>query len=136
VSSRSPHSVRERGTSLVEVMIALIVMSIGILAVARLFPTGARSQVQDRLTLGASDYAQEKIESLRSLRWSDANLTDGRHPAGLVTESCGNGRWQRFYTVTTMVSPLDNLKKIVVTVSADGAGRTGRNVTTTTYVRR
>ena len=126
----------QRGISLVEVLIALIVLSVGILAVGRLFPTGARSQMQDRLVLGAGDYAQEKIEYLRPLTWSDPDLTNGRHPAGTATEACGNGRWQRFYTVTTMASPLDNLKKIDVTVTTSGAGLTDRAVTTTTYVRR
>lgn len=136
MSPLSPRIAKERGISLVEVMVALIVLSIGILAVGRLFPTGARSQMQDRLTLGASDYAQEKVEYIRSLAWSHADLTNGRHPSGTATESCGNGRWQRFYTVTTMASPLDNLKKVEVTVTARGAGLTDRNVTTTTYVRR
>ena len=127
---------RERGFSLIEVMIALIVMSIGIFSVARLFPTGARGQVQDRLTVGANDYAQEKLEYLRGLAWSDANLVEGRHPAGSATESCGGGSWQRFYVVTTMASPLDNLKKVDVTVSWSGAGVSGRAITTSTYVRR
>lgn len=135
----NPRPVRianERGISLVEVMVALIVLSVGILAVGRLFPAGARSQMQDRLTLGAADYAQEKVEYLRALAWSSPDLTEGRHPSGTATESCGSGRWQRFYTVTTMASPLDNLKKIEVTVTASGAGITERNVMTTTYVRR
>lgn len=127
---------REHGFSLVEVLIALIVMAIGIFAVARMFPDGARGQVQDRLTLGANDYVQEKVEYLRGLAWSSADLTEGRHPAGSATESCGSGRWQRFYVVTTMASPLDNLKKVDVTVTWSGAGTLGRSVTSTTYVRR
>lgn len=132
----STRNARERGFSLVEVLIALIVMAVGIFAVARMFPAGARGQVQDRLTLGANDYVQEKVEYLRGLTWSATDLTDGRHPAGTATESCGNGRWQRFYVVTTMASPLDNLKKVDVTVTWSGAGVSGRSVTTTTYVRR
>ena len=126
----------QRGFSLVEVLIALVVLSIGIFAVARLFPAGARGQVQDRLLTGANDYVQEKVEYLRGLTWADPNLTDGRHPAGSATEPCGNGRWQRFYTVTTMASPLDNLKRVDVTVSWSGAGTTGRSLSSTTYVRR
>lgn len=132
----STRNARERGFSLVEVLIALIVMAVGIFAVARMFPAGARGQVQDRLTLGANDYVQEKVEYLRGLSWSATDLTDGRHPAGTATESCGNGRWQRFYVVTTMASPLDNLKKVDVTVTWSGAGVSGRSVATTTYVRR
>jgi prepilin-type N-terminal cleavage/methylation domain-containing protein len=126
----------DSGFSLVEVLIALIVMSIGIFSMARLFPAGARGQVQDRLTVGASGYVQEKMEVLRGTSWSDANLAEGRHPAGVATESCGGGKWQRFYVVTTMASPLDNLKKVDVTVTWAGAGVTGRTITTTTYVRR
>lgn len=127
---------RERGFSMVEVLIALIIMAIGIFSVVNMFPAGARGQVQDRLTVGANDYVQEKIEYLRGLTWSSADLTEGRHPAGTATESLGNGRWQRFYVVTTMASPLDNLKKVDVTVTWSGAGVAGRSVTSTTYVRR
>lgn len=134
--TRKPTSRHEGGFSLVEVLIALIVMAIGIFSVARMFPVGARNQVQDRLTVGANDYVQEKIEYLRGLSWSSADLTEGRHPSGTATESCGSGRWQRFYVVTTMASPLDNLKKVDVTVTWSGAGVQGRSVTMTTYVRR
>jgi prepilin-type N-terminal cleavage/methylation domain-containing protein len=132
----TPCNRRERGFSMVEVLIALIVMAVGIFSVARMFPAGARGQVQDRLTIGANDYVQEKVEYLRGLSWSDPDLVDGRHPAGTATESISNGRWQRFYTVTTMASPLDNLKKVDVTVTWSGAGVSNRGVTTTTYVRR
>ncbi|MFM8558530.1 MAG: prepilin-type N-terminal cleavage/methylation domain-containing protein, partial [bacterium] len=53
----------ERGMSLVELMVALIVLSVGLLAVGRLFPTGARSQEQDHLLVSATYYVQEKVES-------------------------------------------------------------------------
>jgi prepilin-type N-terminal cleavage/methylation domain-containing protein len=133
---RIRHFAPSRGFSLVEVMVALVVLAVGILAVGKMFPAGARGQVQDRLTLGANDYVQEKVEYLRTCTWSSADLTDGRHPAGIATESCGSGRWQRFYLVTTMASPLDNLKKVDVTVNWTGAGVSAQPVTSTTYVRR
>ena len=44
------------------------------------------------------------------------------------------GQWQRFYTVTVLDPPLDNLKKITVTVMWTYQGN--RSVTATTYVRR
>src|SRR5262245_39335838 len=100
-----PHS--ERGASLIELMIALVVLALGILAVGQLFPAGTRSQVSDKMLTSANYYAQEKIEILNHISWSDAQLTDGRHPAGIATEACGtSGRWQRFYNVTTLASPL------------------------------
>lgn len=126
----------ERGMSLVELLIALVILAIGILAVGRLFPAGARSQVQDRLLIGANYYAQEKLESLTGRNWADPLLTDGRHPAGSACDTLDSGQWLRFYQVSTMTGSLDNLKKVDVTVNYQGAGQTSRAVTATTYVRR
>jgi prepilin-type N-terminal cleavage/methylation domain-containing protein len=135
--SRLPVPTRhaDRGASLIELMIALIVLSLGILAVVRLFPAGTRSQVSDKMLTSANYYAQEKIENLNHLPWADAQLTDGRHPPGIATEACGtSGRWQRFYEITTLTAPLDNLKKVTVTVSWTFLG--ARQVQSTTYLRR
>jgi prepilin-type N-terminal cleavage/methylation domain-containing protein len=125
----------DRGASLIELMIALVVLSLGILAIAQLFPAGTRGQVQDRMTTAGSYYAQEKLEDLNRLSWSDPALTSGKHPPGLATESLGpTGKWRRFYNVTVLPAPLDNLKKIVVTVKWDFMGT--RTVQAMTYLRR
>jgi prepilin-type N-terminal cleavage/methylation domain-containing protein len=125
----------ERGVSLIELMIALVVLSLGILAVARLFPAGARAQLNDRMSTSAANYAQEKIEELNRLTWADPALTDGRHPPGAATEALGaTQKWQRFYEVSTLPAPLDNLKKVTVTVGWTFMGV--RSVQTTTYLRR
>lgn len=125
----------ERGASLIELMIALVVLSLGILAVAQLFPAGARAQLGDRMSTSASNYAQEKLEELNRLTWSDPALTNGRHPAGTATEALGTtGKWQRFYVVSTLPAPLDNLKQVTVTVGWTFMG--DRNVQSTTYLRR
>jgi type II secretory pathway pseudopilin PulG len=122
--------------SLVELMIALVVLAVGLLAVGRMFPTGARSQEQDRLVVSANYYAQEEVELLTGRNWADPLLTDGRHPAGTAVEVLANGQWTRIYQVTTLTGSLDNLKKVDVTVNYQGAGRASRAVTATTYVRR
>jgi type II secretory pathway pseudopilin PulG len=130
-----PHSAprhSERGTSLAELMIALIVLSIGLLAVAQLFPAGSRSQLRDRMLTTANYYAQEKIEQFVNLPWTDTALDLGRHPAGTATENLG--QWQRFYEVELLDPPLENLKKVTVTVTWKNQG--SRSVTATTYVRR
>jgi len=124
---------RERGSTLAELMVALVVLSIGLLAVAQLFPAGARSQVQDRMRTFANYYAQEKVERLTSLDWSHPELVVGRHPLS-GNETLGDtGAWSRVYQVATMAAPLDNLKKVTVTVW----WKNGRDsVTTTTYIKR
>lgn len=134
--TRTPLSAKERGMSLVELVIALVVLAVGILAVGRMFPTGARSQVQDRLRIGANYYAQEGIEQITGRPWSDPMLTDGRHPAGTAMDTLGSGHWLRFYQVSTMTGSLNNLKKVDVTVNFQSPAQGPRSVTATTYVRR
>ena len=125
----------EGGASLIELMIALVVLSLGILAVSQIFPAGARGQLQDRMMTAGSYYAQQQLEELNRLAWSDAALTDGRHPPGLATVDLGaTGKWHRYYDVSTLPAPLDNLKKVTVTVTWTFAGV--RSVQSTTYLRR
>ena len=64
--SRAPES-SQRGSSLVEIMMALVLLAIGLLAVNQLFPAGSRAQTRDRLTASANGYAQQKIEQVISV---------------------------------------------------------------------
>jgi len=107
----------ERGSTLLELMISLIVLSVGVLGVSQLFPTGTRVQVQDRIRTEASQLSREKIEQLRILPVGDPDLNPGRHPAG-ATEKLGDaGNLERYYDVEQLAAPLDNLKKITVSVT-------------------
>jgi len=103
---------RERGMSLIELCMALVMLTIGLLAAAQFFPAG-------------------------SLDWTDPLLTLGRHPAGSTYEVVGSGNnvWQRFYIVSAMPAPLDNLRMINVGVAFNFQGRRD-TVTSVTYVRR
>ena len=122
----------ERGTSLAELMIALVILSVGLFAVAQLFPAGSRAQNESRMVTAANYYAQERLEQFVNLPWSHSDLTPGRHPAGSATEDLGS--WQRFYVVEVMDEPLDNLKKVTVTVTWNYHGT--QSATATTYLRR
>ena len=124
----------ERGSTLIELMIALVMLTVGILAVGQLFPAGSRSQQQAHMTTSGDYYAQEKIEQLAGNSWTDASLSAGRHPASGFEALGSSGQWQRFYQVEAMAAPLGNLKKVTVTVQWNYLGN--RSVTSTTYVRR
>jgi Tfp pilus assembly protein PilV len=124
----------DRGATLIELMIALVMLTVGILAVGQLFPAGSRSQLQARMTTSGNYYAQEKLEQLAGSAWTDASLTDGRHPASGSEVLGSSGQWHRFYQVDAMAAPLGNLKKVTVTVQWVFHGN--RSVTSTTYVRR
>ncbi len=125
----------ERGISLVEVLIALVVLSVGIMAVSSVFPTGTRTQVQTRNLGDASYYALQKCEDLKAIPWADPALSVGRHPAGVVCDTLGASKaWTRFYNVDVLPAPLTDLKRIIVTVNWTYQGT--RSVTDTTYVRK
>lgn len=125
----------ERGITLVEVMIAILVMTTGILAMGRLIPAATSGQQSDKMLTQSNAYAQQKVEVLQTLYWSDPLLADGRHPAGITNEMLGsNGQWQLHYDVTSLAAPLDNLRKITVTVEWNYLGP--HSVTATTYLRR
>jgi len=124
----------ERGITLIEVMIAILVMTTGILALGRLIPSAVRGSQSDRMLTQANAYSQQKIEDLQTLVWSDPLLLDGRHPASSGEPLGSSGQWQRHYDVASMAAPLDNLKKITVTVEWNWMGP--HNVTATSYIRR
>ena len=107
----------ERGISLLELLIALVVLSIGVLSLSQLFPAGSRSQLQARLRTEASQYSREKIEQLEVLSWTDTALTAGRHPGGNATEHLGTvGTLARYYQVEVLPAPLATLKQVTVNV--------------------
>jgi prepilin-type N-terminal cleavage/methylation domain-containing protein len=135
-SAKIPAIRDARGVTLVELLAALVVISIGILALVRLFPTASKNQLQDRMLTSANLYAEEKIEDLSPKDWNDADLALGRHPATASSdEALGpSGSWHRYWTVSAMAIPLDNLKRVTVTVYWTING--SRTITATTYLRR
>ena len=125
----------QQGVTLIELMMALVILSIGLMAVSQLFPAGVRGQVRDRLFSSGNYYAQEKLEEVAGKNWSDPLLSIGRHPAADF-ETLGTHRtWRRFYQVEVMAIPLDNLRKVTVTVNWNYQDM-ARSVSTVTYVRR
>jgi len=128
-----PPPVCERGISLIELLIALTVFSIGAMALTQLFPAGARSQMRTQLRTEAGQFSREKIEHLEALGWSDTALTAGRHPAGTATEKLTTtGTLARFYQVDSLTGFTD-LKRITVSVVWWNARRC--TVQAVTYVR-
>jgi prepilin-type N-terminal cleavage/methylation domain-containing protein len=125
----------QRGVTLIELMMALVILSVGLMAVAQLFPAGTRGQVRDRKFSTANYYAQERLEEVSGKNWSDPLLSIGRHPAAAF-ETLGTYRsWLRFYQVDVMAAPLDNLRKVTVTVNWNDQD-VARTVSVVTYVRR
>lgn len=78
VKALKTQSSNERGFTLVEVMLAIVILSIGILGTAKLQLSFLQSNAKARImTVGAAQ-SQEKIEELMSLPYDHALLTDNQ----------------------------------------------------------
>ena len=130
-ASRVVPASNERGMSLVELMVALVIVSIGVLSVFQLFPTGMRSQSNDRLFSKGTHYAQQELERLSGMAYGDVDLALGTHPPG--TPESITGGFQRSYVVSMLDAPLENVKKVDVTVTWKAGAMSTHAVT---YVRR
>jgi len=72
---REMKSIKEKGFTLIEVMISLIILAIGILGVASMQIASIRSTSFSSSLTQASIVAQDSIESLKTLQLGDAALT-------------------------------------------------------------
>ena len=59
----------EHGFSILEVLMATTVLTVGIAALAQLFALSTRANVSAKVTTAASVLAQQKMEQLRGLTW-------------------------------------------------------------------
>lgn len=124
------------GFSVIELMVALTVLGIGIIGLANVFPYGSQAQVKDRLRTSGVDLAQQKMEQLRMVAWSDANLTDGTHPSnvGETLTLSSEGNFNRIWFVTTQAGTFSDMK--LVTVRVRWTYPRPDSVDLTTYFRR
>jgi len=97
----------EAGFSLLEVLIATTVLTVGLTALAQLFAISTRANFSAKSTTMASILAQQKMEQLRALTWGFDTLglpiSDVSSDTTVVPESPAGGRGLR-------PSPPDSLK--------------------------
>ncbi|CAB1075920.1 hypothetical protein D1AOALGA4SA_3724 [Olavius algarvensis Delta 1 endosymbiont] len=108
-----------RGFTLMEVLIALAIFSIGILAVGTLQITSSNSNTGARIYTEEYTWVLDQIEQLAALDYDDAALDAG-------TRSVVQGPYTITWTVTED-SPVTDAKSISVT--ADGAHPQARPIT-------
>lgn len=128
------HSHKEHGFTLIEVLIALAIFSIGILAVGSMQLRSTGGNTNARVLTEASIWCQDRVETLMSYPYTDPNLTAGGAQY-TVTSGNYNVMWQvwEFGDVTPagVAAPANNTKTIRVTVTG---GRENKR-STVTFVR-
>jgi type IV pilus modification protein PilV len=100
---------KQRGFSLVECMIALVIVSVGLLGSGALLGTAIRSGLGSKQLTTAKILAQDKFESLRNQGYASLS-------SGTDTVAQGGFTYQRNWTVATS----GNTKKLIVEVAVDG----------------
>ena len=99
-----------RGFTLIEVLMAMAIFSIGIMAVGTLQVTSINSNARARMHTEGYTWVVDRIEGLATLPYNDDDLTAGNH--GPVAEGT--------YAISWNVqddTPLANSKTITVTVT-------------------
>ena len=107
-------SIKEDGFTLIEVLIALTIFAVGLLAVASMQTSAIRMNSTAGKLTHLSTWGTDKIEELSALSYSDSLLDSAGNPH---QELSGD------YTISWTVidnNPLTNTKNITVTVTGQG----------------
>jgi prepilin-type N-terminal cleavage/methylation domain-containing protein len=113
----NPKIVGDRGFTLIEVLIAMAIFSIGILGVAGMQVSAINGNGTARRSTEACAWATDQIEKLMSLPYGDAELDSAGNPHQVV-----QGVYTIQWNVTDNTAPggTPNTKNINVTVTSRG----------------
>ena len=105
----------KKGFTLVEMIVAITIISIGLLSMAVLFPAYLRSQTHNDLNIQALKLCNQKIEFLKSLDFQDSLLNEGIHKPETLYLYNGNIMFIRTYNITDNF-PYNDMKKIDINI--------------------
>lgn len=82
---------RQRGFSLVEALVALVVLSVGLLGVAALYTWSLRDSRTALLRSEAVNLASDMADRIRANRVAGPEYDEGAAGAGAITDACSAG---------------------------------------------
>jgi type IV pilus assembly protein PilV len=102
--------VNNNGVSILEVLIGLVILAIGLLAIAGMQVTAISGNDFAKNITQATVLAQERIEILRNFEYTDSALSAGTYNEGFISGTI----FTRQYVIVDIGT---TMKKIIVTVS-------------------
>lgn len=118
----------QQGTSVVEIMVALLIFGIGVVAATRMLPQSSAHTTHSRNRTTAVNLAQEEIEELMADGFLSADLAAGDHADA---NNPINNHFTRTWSITDN-TPIQDMKLISVSVSFPASGADS-SVTLRTY---
>ena len=103
----------EKGASVVEIMVALVIFGIGLVAAVRVLPESNAKTTRSRNKTIAVNIAQEKVEDLMAAGYQSADLTAGNHDD---PDNPIRAHYTRTWSVTDD-TPVTGMKTISVSVT-------------------
>lgn len=100
-----------KGFTLIEVLVGLVILAVGLLAIAGMQITSVKGNHFSGAITQASILAQDRLEALRNLPFGHGDLSAGIHDEGILPGTS----FRRQYTVA--VVPGTSMLQITVTVT-------------------
>jgi len=100
------------GFTMIELLIALAIFAVGVLALAAIIPSGARRSDSAGQQSRASEFAAAEAEELLDANYTDDGLTAGSH------DDDANPHLQQYYVQWNVEAdqPITNCKRVTITV--------------------
>ena len=125
---------QQQGFTLIEVLVAMVILGIGLMSLVSLQATGIKGNSQASHITVASDWGADRMEKLFALKWTDIDLQDDTAPydlAGLnetgATADGSDTSPDGFYTIYWNIAddtPMPDTKTIRVIILRSEGGVT------------
>ncbi|MCC7478162.1 prepilin-type N-terminal cleavage/methylation domain-containing protein [bacterium] len=114
---------RRRGFSLIEMLIGMVLLAIGLGAMAALSISVSNLMSRNQNLSAACNLAEQKLEELRNANYADIVSDSDGAPIDSAGGDTGDTIYTRSWTVTDD-EPATNMKSVAVTVSWSQWGQT------------